>query len=316
MALLALCTTSCGARITLKILSSSSRRDTYTIQGDKSSLFLKTLERVAETVPQSQRQAWIALRTRNTFVMGITVTLAIICESIAARIVEAPAWSLTRLAIVPLVAVIATHSIRERSKGQGTAASSTSVFVWLLWAVLVAGPATTGALEMTSAKGWLVSAGYAIAVTSWITLATSVERDKSQQDSRLLFIHLVTVMSMLLVPLMISGEIRSAQRSNHFGFFTEIGFWLQEAGITFCGLATLAAFYNMVQSTPPVISALTACFKDFLLPQAFALTLGNPLTSSSEAVLSLQMQWVLLLAISAVTVKQRSTTVRLRAKAR
>ena len=135
--------------------------------------------------------------------------------------------------------------------------------------------------------------------------------------------HLAFSALFLLPPLLLSGEIAAAKSSGHFRYFTEAGFWLQEVVIALSGLASLGAFWGLLEvrldslkffaSSPAVLTTLTSseqyldtpaifvvsALKDFLLPQLFHLLFGNPLPrqESTGATLSIRQQWVALAAI-------------------
>jgi hypothetical protein len=51
----------------------------------------------------------------------------------------------------------------------------------------------------------------------------------------------------------LSSEWTAIVRYRHFGFFTEVGFWLQELGMATCGLARLAAFYMMAEVSREIV---------------------------------------------------------------
>lgn len=59
--------------------------------------------------------------------------------------------------------------------------------------------------------------------------------------------HLALNSVLFSILLLCSGELQAMSKSNHIGFFTEIGFWLQESGMALCGLVSLAAFIHLLQ---------------------------------------------------------------------
>ncbi|GJN90656.1 hypothetical protein Rhopal_003668-T1 [Rhodotorula paludigena] len=112
-----------------------------------------------------------------------------------------------------------------------------------------------------------------------------------------LVIHLALSIILLALPTLSSPELADIRRYRHYSFFTEPGFWAQEAVMALCGLANLAATWHLASTTTPLALFSVVALKDTLvLPRAFALLLGNPLDaiSQGEATLGAGQQAVVL----------------------
>lgn len=142
-------------------------------------------------------------------------------------------------------------------------------------------------------------------------------------------VHLYLCTLLLLPPLVLSQEISNAASSGHFGFFTEVGFWLQEIVMALAGLASLGAFWALLkvgrisnghpmviviihhrthipllrtsQHLEPPTVFLVVGLKDFFLPFLFSFLFGNPLPTKdvSGSKLSAVQQLLALLAVGA-----------------
>lgn len=67
-----------------------------------------------------------------------------------------------------------------------------------------------------------------------------------EEPSLRLLAHLAISITLISIPLFLSTELRDAAESRHYGFFTEPGFCAQETILALCGLANLAAWWQLV----------------------------------------------------------------------
>ena len=64
--------------------------------------------------------------------------------------------------------------------------------------------------------------------------------------------HLILSLLFLLPPLLFSSELPRANKYIHLSSYsTELGFWLQEIGVSGCGLLNLIGFYKLLQVRSP-----------------------------------------------------------------
>ncbi|BGP24723.1 vitellogenin [Rhodotorula toruloides] len=125
-----------------------------------------------------------------------------------------------------------------------------------------------------------------------------------------IFLHLLLSVLLLALPTALSGELASIRRYRHYGFFAEMGFWLQESVTSLCDLAKLAAFWHLIATCDTLIAFVVVGIKDFLLPRIFHLLLNNPLDSLApgEATLSIRQQLFVFALVAAWVVMSRTGT--------
>lgn len=157
------------------------------------------------------------------------------------------------------------------------------------------------------------------------SLMSTLDRDGPKSEPPLnVLAHLAISIVLLAVPLFLSTEIQETAESRHFGFFAEPGFWAQEIVVSLCGLANLAAWWQLVSVSdkwltnesdtlngfPILLQCLAlprafsvVALKDFLLPYAVHFLLGNPLPPFSanrhlhnhlQTAFSARQQWAAL----------------------
>ncbi|GAA6034067.1 hypothetical protein JCM8097_000675 [Rhodosporidiobolus ruineniae] len=166
-------------------------------------------------------------------------------------------------------------------------------------------PGTRGGTDLAAAAGGLVLLGGrevsgAAGGEAWIS---------PPPLTAILIPHLSLTALFLLPPLVFSSELASVRRYRHYGFFTEPGFWVMEVGMAACGLARLAAFFQLVQtlrsSSLPLISLLPAASHLLLQPLLARFFFGNPfdlVTLGGEGTFSPAVQYGLLLGLAGVVV--------------
>ncbi|GAA5820241.1 hypothetical protein JCM11251_005540 [Rhodosporidiobolus azoricus] len=97
-----------------------------------------------------------------------------------------------------------------------------------------------------------------------------------------LLLSLAFLLPLLLFPFSpFATELASIRRYRHYSFFTEVGFWAQEAGMAACQLVRLAVFLNLaVTASPPTTLLLPSLSSLLLRPLLTHLIFGNPLSGN------------------------------------
>ncbi|ORY89397.1 hypothetical protein BCR35DRAFT_300565 [Leucosporidium creatinivorum] len=273
ISLLALVGLSLLAQALLPLLPSSRRllstpRPSSTSSTSLSSLTPRALLlSLASNLPT--RRSLLNSLTPYTLSSSLLTILLSLIELRATRITESPFWTLARLLPLPLVLLVSS----AQGRGRGM----------IVWAVLVAGPAVGW---KASAEGMLCGVSYAACLAGWVLAARKgfEEGEKEEEHVRsspTILVHLLLCTLLLLPPLVLSQEISNAASSGHFGFFTEVGFWLQEIVMALAGLASLGGFWGLLKHLDPPTIFIVVGLKDFLLPFLFSFLLGNPLPSKA-----------------------------------
>lgn len=169
IALTALTTASTASKAILRAQSSSSQ---HAQASAPATYTTRCLEVLAETMPSSPRSFWLACTSRRAFYCAVAACFAALCEIKASRVVETPCWTVGRLAPLAILATGSCLSTPGTESAQSQARQRGTLGL-LVWAILMAGPATVGALEITSGHGMALTAAYAVAIVAWVRSASS-----------------------------------------------------------------------------------------------------------------------------------------------
>ncbi|BGP08156.1 hypothetical protein JCM10049v2_004002 [Rhodotorula toruloides] len=259
--------------------------------------------------------------TSYTITAALCSTLAALLDIRAHRTLNPSFWSFARLLPILITAFVTLVSPARLLPSPLT--NARTAVPGLIVAATLAGGA--GVSTEGGRGGWPCAVGWAIAVTGWVlAVQTGTEQaeegevaarratDDSIEGSSstappTIFLHLLLSVLLLALPTALSGEIALIQRYRHYGFFTEIGFWLQEVVTSLCGLANLAAFWHLIANCDALTTFLAVGIKDFVLPRVFNLLLDNPLDSLSlgEATLSTRQQLFIFALVAALLFMSR-----------
>ncbi|BGP32157.1 hypothetical protein JCM10296v2_003937 [Rhodotorula toruloides] len=259
--------------------------------------------------------------TPYTITAALCSTLAALLDIRAHRTLDPSFWSFARLLPIPITAFITLVS-PSRLLPSSFSSVRSAVPVLVVAATLLGG-------EGVSTEGgrgaWACAIGWALGVTGWVVAVqagmeqaageeaeTRRATDDSNEGSRssappTIFLHLFLSILLLAFPTALSSELASNRRYRHYGFFTEVGFWLQETVTSLCGLANLAAFWHLITTCDTLTAFLVVGMKDFSLPRIFHSLLDNPLDSLSlgEATLSIRQQLFIFALIAVLILMSR-----------
>ncbi|GAA5983382.1 hypothetical protein JCM10908_000261 [Rhodotorula pacifica] len=244
--------------------------------------------RVEETksAPKSSDEQLVArppastdgLASRIAVLLPWSVLIGI--ETFSQARVDPSFWSFVRL--LPLLATLANNIASPKEPAQ--------LYWWhmLLVSLLLKFWRSS---PSTSHRDWLVGAAWVVASTSWVAALRRrfASEEKIVHEARtgrdveraLLFLQrllrdLVSLAAVFSAAAALSSEWTAIMRYRHHGFFTEIGFWLQELGMALCGTVKLVAFYALVKNYEPIEVFAAVAAKDVLAPLVPQLVSGNP----------------------------------------
>ncbi|TKA56879.1 hypothetical protein B0A53_01280 [Rhodotorula sp. CCFEE 5036] len=216
-------------------------------------------------------------------------------------------WSLVRLA--PLATTFMYTAVSPSRRRH--------LSKWHLLSLALLMRSWQDAWTSSSYQDWLVGAAWTVAAVTWGValrcrhrtteenaplehrLDTRVKASSATRADRLL-VDLVTYAVVASAAAGLSSEWTAIVRYRHFGFFTEVGFWLQELGMATCGLARLAAFYMMAENYDALDVFAAIAVKDSLHPLALGATSGRPLQTmwSGDALVSDKYQMAALVVLA------------------
>ncbi|KAL8279207.1 hypothetical protein RQP46_008463 [Phenoliferia psychrophenolica] len=231
---------------------------------------------------------------------SIAAVLASLVESRAARITEPSFWTLARL--VPLAMTTLAAATPHAPRVLDDVAPTTVAIAACVWCVLMAGPAVAWG---ASSEGWMCGLVYAVCVFGWVLSVKAgmqegeeVAEEGTTKPSPTIALYLALALALLLPPLLLSDELHLAYDSGHFGFFTEVGFWLQELVMAWCGLASLGAFWSLIRNVDPLTVFIIVGLKDAAVPYLYSSAFGNPLAPPIKPILKPNQQSLALFAIA------------------
>ncbi|GAA5863304.1 hypothetical protein JCM3774_000850 [Rhodotorula dairenensis] len=221
-----------------------------------------------------------ALRTQLAVVIPWLALLAI--ETYSRLRIDPAFWDLVRL--VPLAVTLVPRMIRR--KGRAT------LFKWHLLLVPLFMRSWRPAWSACH-RDWLAGSAWAVAAVAWvIVLGTrngSVPRtprgpgvqSSTVTATKRLLRDLFWYTAVASAAAALSSEWTAIVRYRHFGFFTEVGFWLQELGMAACGVLRLSAFYSLAENCDTLAVFATAAVADRLHTRLLAAASGETLCADA-----------------------------------
>lgn len=229
-------------------------------------------------------------------------------------------WSLVRLA--PLASAFLYNAVSPNKRRH--------LFKWRLLSMSLLVRPWQPAWTSSSYQDWLVGAAWAVAAVMWVAalrfrhrttegnfpphrLDRQAGTSTSTASANRLLIDLVTYAVVASAAAGLSSEWTAIVRYRHFGFFTEVGFWLQELGMATCGLARLAMFYMMAETCDALDVFAAIAVKDFLHPRVLAALSGHlvEMTWTREAPMSARYQLAALIVLAGGVLSRQLWTGRL-----